>query len=70
MPDEDCYAKSYDKGPRDGSPRVTGDCNTRDTRSGSWGDSPRDLLAAFRLAGFPEYRGNHLGFRLARTLNP
>lgn len=37
-------------------------------RGGSWNNYPRNLRSAYRVRGAPGYRGNDVGFRLARTL--
>jgi formylglycine-generating enzyme required for sulfatase activity len=47
-----------------------GDASRRVVRGGSWKGDPRYLRAANCREGPTDYRGDILGFRLARTLNP
>ncbi len=67
---EDCWHDGYASAPTDGSAWTSGDCSRRVLRGGSWNGNPRILRAANRNRDFPDGRGNGLGFRLARTLNP
>ncbi len=65
---EDCYEKSYDLAPRDGSAWAGGKCESRVTRGGSWFNFPRSVRAANRYWDATVYRYNAAGFRIARTL--
>ena len=65
----DCWNDSYEGAPTDGSAWTTGECSNRVTRGGSWDRPPRELRAAYRRGFVADYRGNYLGFRLARTLD-
>jgi formylglycine-generating enzyme required for sulfatase activity len=68
---EDCWHDNYVGAPVDGSAWLQGgDENPRVVRGGSWGNMPPSLRAASRRVGSSVYRGNDVGFRLARTLNP
>ncbi|MFM9847488.1 MAG: formylglycine-generating enzyme family protein [Hyphomicrobiaceae bacterium] len=67
---EDCWVDTYKDAPTDGSSRLGGECASRVLRGGSWGGIPQYLRAAVRSRYQPDGRGNGLGFRLARTLNP
>jgi formylglycine-generating enzyme required for sulfatase activity/class 3 adenylate cyclase len=67
---EDCWVKSYDGAPADGSARLTGDCSRRVLRGGAWGYSPKDLRSAYREAVPADQRFYHVGFRLVRELKP
>ena len=69
---EDVYHDSYDGAPMDGVPLIntSTDDVSRVLRGGSWLDGPRLLRSAFRYRNRPVNRGDNLGFRLARTLNP
>jgi len=67
---EDCWNDSNQGNPGNGSARTTGDCGRRVVRGGSWSNGPRALRAAVRSRGSSDGRGNGVGFRLARTLNP
>ena len=47
-----------------------GNCSSRVLRGGSWGNRPGNLRSADRYRYFTGYRGNGVGFRVARTLTP
>jgi formylglycine-generating enzyme required for sulfatase activity len=67
---EDCWNKSYQGAPRDGSARTSGDCRRRVLRGGSWVNGPEGLRSASRFGDFTGYRGYYgFGFRVARTLS-
>jgi formylglycine-generating enzyme required for sulfatase activity len=65
---QDCYNKSYDNAPTDGSAWIGGDCSLRVERGGSWGNTPAGARSAIRDGDAPTRRGSYLGFRVARTL--
>ena len=65
---QDCWNDSYAGAPKDGRPWLDGDCGRRVVRGGSWYGKPEVARAAYRNGYVPDYRLNHLGFRLARTL--
>ena len=65
---EDCWNATYQGAPRDCSARVTGNCQRRVLRGGSWYDPPEMLRAAHRAGFFPAYRSDKIGFRVARSL--
>ena len=66
---EDCYQKSYDGAPADGSARTSAECSDRVVRGGSWESGhPQGLRSANRYSLEPTFRINVIGFRLARTL--
>jgi formylglycine-generating enzyme required for sulfatase activity/lipoprotein NlpI len=67
---EDCYKKSYNGAPADGSAWIGGDCSHRVLRGGSWDGNPRSLRSAYRSGNSIDNRDHFLGFRIARTLNP
>ena len=67
---EDCYNKTYDGAPRDGSAWVAGSCSSRVVRGGSWGNGPQGVRAAVRDRLTTGGCFNSLGFRIARTLTP
>jgi formylglycine-generating enzyme required for sulfatase activity len=68
---EDCWKRSYEgEPPRDGAPWLSGHCNPRVVRGGSWSTGPGDLRSANRDGVNSDYRGGDLGFRVARTLTP
>jgi formylglycine-generating enzyme required for sulfatase activity len=65
---QDCYYKSYDGAPMDGSPNNdTVNCN-RVARGGSFLSAPEELALTLRVAFPPGLRATGLGFRVARTL--
>jgi formylglycine-generating enzyme required for sulfatase activity len=68
---EDPWHDSYKDAPIDGSAWLNyGEGTYHVARGGSWGSDPQYLRAAFRLKNTTGNRGNFIGFRLARTLNP
>ena len=67
---QDCWNKSYDGAPRDGSAWESGDCESRVLRGGSWDGLPRNLRAAYRDRSTTGSRNYDYGFRVARTLAP
>jgi formylglycine-generating enzyme required for sulfatase activity/ABC-type dipeptide/oligopeptide/nickel transport system ATPase component len=67
---QDCYNDNYNGAPTDGTEWTSGDCSRRVGRTGSWGDSPRELRAAFRNRNGTVYRNDGIGFRVGRTLIP
>ena len=65
---EDCWNNSYAGAPTDGSAWANGDCSRRVLRGGSWIDVPSFLRSSLRLGITTGYRGDAVGFRVARTL--
>ena len=63
---QDCYQDSYAGAPVNGAARERADCPTRVVRGGGWSDRPRYLRSAIRYGDPPAYRGNYVGFRVAR----
>ena len=66
---EDCYEKTYDGAPADGSARTTCSRNLYVSRGTSWVDTPRYMRSAARDRLNPDYRSGYLGMRVARTLD-
>jgi formylglycine-generating enzyme required for sulfatase activity len=69
---EDCYHKTYQGAPADGSVWTT-DCEEdRVIRGGSWYSGQDSLRSANRSRSSPDNRSNYLGlgFRVGRTLTP
>ncbi len=64
---EDCYQKSYDGAPKDGSAWISSECHYRVVRDGSWG-YPNLPRSASRWRDTPADRSLNTGFRVARTL--
>lgn len=65
---EDCWNKTYDDAPTDGSAWLQGDCSTRIVRGGSWISPPELLRSAYRNWIRSEFPTNYIGFRVARKL--
>jgi len=65
---EDCYHDNYMGASSDGSAWISGDCNIRVLRGGSWDYYPQYLRSAHRAGLNPDVRGILYGFRVARTL--
>jgi formylglycine-generating enzyme required for sulfatase activity len=66
---QDCWNDEYGPSPpRDGRPALTGDCNGRVLRGGSWEDGASDLRAAARVANAVGDRSWSDGIRVAREL--
>ena len=66
----DCYAKSYQHAPADGSAVETQGCKARVLRGGSWVNVPRDLRVANRAFNEPQARSGNNGFRVVRAGAP
>lgn len=67
---EDCWNPTLDRLPKDGSARLSGDCQTHVVRGGSWQDEPKDVRSASRSWLLATDRSGEVGFRVARTLSP
>jgi formylglycine-generating enzyme required for sulfatase activity/cellulose biosynthesis protein BcsQ len=65
---EDCYHPNYDGAPADGSAWISGGCEHRVARGGSWSSIPPALRSASRQANTTAYQSSNVGFRIARTL--
>lgn len=65
---EDCWNGTYVGAPKDGSARLTGECDQRVFRGGSWNYFPREIHPAARSRIAPATQRGHIGFRVARTL--
>jgi formylglycine-generating enzyme required for sulfatase activity len=66
---EDCVNDGYAGAPTDGSAWMSGNCNRRVMRGGSWVDYPVGARSAIRSGFGSSGRGKTLGFRVARTLD-
>ena len=66
---EDCWNTSNTGSPADGSARLSGNCNARVLRGGSWNIYPGYLRAALRFRSDIGSRSSFVGFRVARTLS-
>ena len=66
---EDCYHDSYVGAPADGTAWVSGACDYRIARGGSFGRGPEALRSAERHMHDDSFRDVDLGFRVARDLD-
>jgi formylglycine-generating enzyme required for sulfatase activity len=64
---EDCRHPTYDGAPADGSAWVSGDCDSRTARGGSWGSISRGMQVAASAAAGEQFDGMDLGFRVAES---
>lgn len=62
---QDCYAVSYSDLPTDAFDGGA-HCAERVIRGGSWSGTPQNHRSANRVRNLPTYRGNTVGFRVAR----
>ena len=67
---EDCWNGGYAGAPTDGSAWVSGECDRRVLRGGSWWSQPSFLRSAYRSFRRDDLRSDEYGFRVARTLTP
>jgi len=65
---QDCFARTYDGAPADGSAREDGDCSERLIRGGAWHADPWYIRSAKHDWAPPELNTARVGIRLARTL--
>jgi sulfatase modifying factor 1 len=65
---QDCYNDGYKNAPINGSAWLSGDCNRRVVRGGSWDGGPDGVPSALRGWGYAGGRIDDLGFRISRTL--
>jgi formylglycine-generating enzyme required for sulfatase activity len=65
---EDCFNETYQGAPLNGSAWMTGDCDRRGHRGGSWFSNPWALRSAARNRNFAFTRFDFIGFRVARSL--
>ncbi len=66
---EDCWGGDYQAAPSDGQARVSGRCDSRVLRGGSWSSVPKIVRSGARQGDVANYRGRYSGFRVARSLN-
>ena len=65
---QDCWNRSYERAPADGSAGETRHCTYRVLRGGSWLNQPRFVRSAFRTRFLAGERRSIFGFRVARAL--
>jgi len=63
----DCWNDTYKDAPADGSTRLTGDCDARSSRGGSYGNAVFSTYVAVRAPRHASYVGHSWGFRVVRT---
>ena len=63
----DCSNANYVDAPVDGTAWMSGDCQKRVIRGGSWDSGPKDLRSATRGA-YPMQGKDNIGFRIARDI--
>jgi formylglycine-generating enzyme required for sulfatase activity len=66
---EDAWHANYDGAPADGAVWAGGDANLRVLRGGSWRMGAAALRSAHRHSRQPRHRSDHVGFRVARTVD-
>ena len=66
---EDAWHADYDDAPADGAVWTGGDANLRVLRGGSWRMGAAALRSAHRHSRQPRHRSDHVGFRVARTVD-
>jgi formylglycine-generating enzyme required for sulfatase activity len=66
---EDCWNENYEGAPSDGSAWLSGKCNVRVLRGGSWYFYWEDARCADRDAGDPGVGDGSVGFRCVRTIS-
>jgi formylglycine-generating enzyme required for sulfatase activity len=66
---EDCMNDDYAGAPADGTPRLSGNCQRRVLRGGSWISEAFMLRSAGRYGVQADGRVGNVGFRIARELN-
>ena len=67
---EDCWNESYEGAPSDGSAWLSGNCDLRILRGGSFDMDPRELRSANRAEASSDDNYDTNGFRVARALTP
>jgi len=65
---QDCWNESYEGAPTDGSAWLTGDCQNRVMRGGSFDELPLNYRLSMRGRGRVVPRGDFQGLRLARSV--
>jgi formylglycine-generating enzyme required for sulfatase activity len=63
---EDCWNEGYAGAPEQAVARLTGACNERAFRGGSWNSNPNTVRSAYRDRESKDERHDNLGFRVAR----
>jgi formylglycine-generating enzyme required for sulfatase activity len=67
---QDCWNPTPAAVASNGAPVLSGDCDSRATRGGSWADDPAKLRASARDYESVDEQSERVGFRVARDLEP
>jgi len=65
---EDCWNPSHEGAPTDGSPRFSGDCQSRVMRSGSWYYFSKNMRSAWRFKNDARVKSYGIGMRVVREI--
>lgn len=65
---DDCWNRTYEDAPSDGTAWTSGDCGLRVIRGGSWTNVPWILRSASRSRVDLMSRTNYIGFRVAKDM--
>jgi len=65
---EDCWNPSFEKAPRDGSPRLTGQCHLRVIKGGDRWSGPEYVRPSYRYGLATDASSNSWGLRVIREL--
>lgn len=65
---QDCWNENYADAPEDGSSWMSGECEKRVVRGGSWYNSPLSMRLSYRSKRDVADRDNYVGFRLVQSL--
>ena len=65
---QDCWHENYMGAPTNGEPWIGNDCGSRVMRGGSWTNEAWVLRSSDRTKATVDFRGNYIGFRVAKTL--
>jgi formylglycine-generating enzyme required for sulfatase activity len=65
---QDCWNRNYEGAPTDGSAMLTGDCDIRMIRGGSYSSEVRDIRSAARFFEASDAQSKRIGFRVVREL--
>ncbi|MEM7027103.1 MAG: formylglycine-generating enzyme family protein, partial [Pseudomonadota bacterium] len=65
----DCWNENYLEINENGTARLTGNCNNRVYRGGSWGNLPSLVRSSKRLTDPMDYRYYNVGFRISKQID-
>lgn len=65
---QDCWNKTHEGAPTDGSARLEGDCRQRVMRSGSWYYFSKNIRSAWRFKNDARVKSYGIGLRVVREL--